>query len=224
MLFNNISYAFNKKVGFTKNLSFNLEEEKVNFLIGKNGSGKTTLIDIILGLRKSNITPLKAKDFIYINQMLPILDSIKVKDAAELVLGIEYGISNISLSFLEDKVDDYTYNFLKSNWDKRYSELSGGNQKLSQLLLFLQVDRKLVVLDEPTAFLDRQNAMKLFNVIKKHSNRTYLIVTHDIRDLRAFEQFRVVFLEDAKVKASFSEKEFLNNEYDDNFLDCFLNY
>lgn len=222
MKFKNISYAFKKSsVPFFNKVSLSIEDQKINFLIGKNGSGKTTLIDIILGFKKANIKPINSKKFLYLNQMLPVLDSIKVKDLAELILGIEYGMSSLTLEYIRTKVDGYTFDFLKENWDKYYSALSGGNQKIAQLILFLQVERELIVLDEPTAFLDRKNAASLFKVIKSHPERTYLIVTHDIRDFRYFDNFNVILLNDQKIQFEADKDGFIEHNQHNEFLQFF---
>ncbi|TPR42301.1 ABC transporter ATP-binding protein [Apilactobacillus micheneri] len=226
MDFKNLSYKFKgQKEYLLNNISFSLIENNINFLIGENGSGKTTLIDSILGLRKSDINQtIKKKNYIYINQMLPMLDSIRVMDVASLILGISNGKLHLSIKNLKDYVDTYTYNFLKNNWNKYYYELSGGNQKLLQLLLFLQVDKKYVILDEPTAFLDRENAIKLFNVVKHKKNRTYMIVTHDIRDLRMFEDYQILLLDNKKIKLKIKKREFVDENYESKFLKYFTKY
>ncbi|KZT89435.1 putative ABC transporter ATP bindingcomponent [Lactiplantibacillus plantarum] len=83
--------------------------------------------------------------------------------------------------------------------DQHYGQLSGGQRKLVQLLLFLQVDRELIVLDEPTAAVDRENVQLLFQVMQAHPERTYLMITHDVRDLHAFTDYQVLWLNDRQV-------------------------
>ncbi|MRT44621.1 ABC transporter ATP-binding protein, partial [Xylella fastidiosa subsp. multiplex] len=79
--------------------------------------------------------------------------------------------------------------------------LSGGQRKLVQLLLFLQVDRELIVLDEPTAAVDRENVQLLFQIMQAHPERTYLMSTHDVRALHAFTDRDVLWLNDRQATA-----------------------
>ncbi|VDG24940.1 ATP-binding cassette domain-containing protein [Lactiplantibacillus mudanjiangensis] len=222
MQLKSVSYTFPRaKTPFFENLNLDLPEHQVNFLIGQNGAGKTTLADILLGLRPvtGEITPKLST--LYLNQKLPMLPAIRVCDVAALVLGVATGHVKLSLNDLEDLVDAPTLTFLTPIWEKHYSDLSGGQQKLVQLLLFLQVDRDLVVLDEPTAFIDRQHVATLFKVIKAHPQRTYLMITHDVRDIEAFEQYRVFWLADRQIKQSWDQTTFADAANEAEFLQNF---
>jgi len=195
-----LSYQFPKaKQALFTDLNFQLQSPGVNFLIGQNGVGKTTLVDIITGLRSATGTIDCPPDAIYLNQQLPMLTSIRVCDVAKLVLGIERGRLHFQLTEFESWVDAPTYRFLKPIWQQHYGQLSGGQRKLVQLLLFMQVDRKLVVLDEPTAAVDRQNVQLLFEVMRSHPQRTYLMITHDVRDIQAFDDYQVLWLHDRQM-------------------------
>lgn len=213
MQVNHLAYTFPKapKALFT-DLSFNLQSPGVNFLIGQNGAGKTTLADIITGLRQPTTGTVEGShDAIYLNQQLPMLTSIRVCDVAKLILGIEYGRLRFQLTDLEAWADAPTYQFLIPIWHQHYSQLSGGQRKLVQLLLFLQVDRQLIVLDEPTAAVDRQNVQLLFQVMQAHPQRTYLMITHDVRDIQAFTDYQVLWLHDRQMttltKAAFERSD-----------------
>ncbi|MBU7459824.1 ATP-binding cassette domain-containing protein [Lactiplantibacillus pentosus] len=196
-----LSYQFDQRSApFFDDLSFELKSPGVNFLIGQNGAGKTTLADILTGLRPATGALALPQRAIYLNQQLPLLSSIRVRDVAQLVLGIEDGRLQVTLADFKTIVDPATYEFLAPLWDQRYGQLSGGQRKLVQLLLFLQVDRELVVLDEPTAAVDRQNVQLLFQVMQAHPERTYLMITHDIRDMQAFDEYQVLWLDQRQVK------------------------
>jgi len=222
MKISQLSYTFPRgNQPFFDELSFELPEHQVNFLIGQNGAGKTTLADILLGLRpfKGQITP--SLTSLYLNQQLPMLTSIRVSDVAALVLGIETGQRHLTLAKLQPLVDAPTLAFLTPIWAKHYRELSGGQRKLVQLLLFLQVDRELVVLDEPTAMIDRQHAATLFATMRAHPDRTYLMITHDVRDLAAFPNYQVLWLADHQIKASIDRATFEAGSPDSDFMRAF---
>ena len=222
MKIRHLNYTFpGAKQPFFTDLSFDLPEHQVNFLIGQNGAGKTTLADILLGLRpfEGSLTPLLTS--LYLNQQLPMLTSIRVSDVAMLILGIETGQRHLTLETLAAVVDGPTLVFLTPLWSKHYRELSGGQRKLVQLLLFLQVDRELVVLDEPTAMIDREHAAILFAVMRSHPERTYLMITHDVRDLAAFPTYQVLWLADHQIKANVDRTTFEEESPDSPFMRAF---
>ncbi|WP_137626124.1 ATP-binding cassette domain-containing protein [Lactiplantibacillus pingfangensis] len=222
MQIKNLSYTFPRQhQPFFDQLNFDLPEHQVTFLIGQNGAGKTTLADILLGLRpaRGKITPKLSS--LYLNQQLPMLTATRVCDVAALVLGIEYGQLTVSLDQLATEVDAPTRAFLTPIWHQHYRELSGGERKLVQLLLFLQVDREFVVLDEPTAMIDRQHAATLFAVMQAHPQRTYLMITHDVRDLAAFSTYQVLWLADHQIKASVDRATFEAQPPDSDFVRAF---
>lgn len=216
-----LSYTFPKAhQPFFDQVSFDLVSPGINFLIGHNGAGKTTLADILTGLRSASGTDELPTDAIYLNQSLPMLSSIRVRDVAQLVLGIETGQTHLSLANLTRRVDVATSAYLTPIWDQHYRELSGGQRKLVQLLLFLQVDRSLVVLDEPTAAVDRENVKLLFSVMAAHPQRTYLMITHDVRDIRAFTDYQVLWLRDRQI-TGMTPTEFRENSTNADFLTAF---
>lgn len=150
-----------------------------------------------------------------------MLGSITVGEIANLVLGIEYGKYEIELGYLKDKIEEYSFSFLQKRWNKHYQELSGGERKLVQLVLFLQIKRDLVVLDEPTAFLDRENVNNVFHVINANKDRTYLIITHDVRDLLLVNDYHLLSMDNHKIDHEFNKKTFENVNRDNSFLHYF---
>lgn len=216
-----LSYTFPKQTKpLFQDLTVSLASPGINFLIGHNGAGKTTLADILTGLRPAVYQGTALPRAIYLNQSLPVLASVRVRDVAKLVLGIEYGQRRLSLTDLRERADAATVAFLTPLWSRRYQELSGGQRKLVQLLLFLQVNRELIVLDEPTAAVDRENVQRLFVVMRAHPQRTYLMITHDVRDIRAFTDYRVLWLNQGKV-TPLTPTQFVENAQRAAFLTAF---
>ncbi|MBG9986211.1 ATP-binding cassette domain-containing protein [Facklamia sp. DSM 111018] len=204
---------------------FKVKSNKVNYLIGENGSGKSTLIQIFLGLiQGENIHRdyQLRNDYVYFMQAIPMLD-LSCKKNIQLILGILFNKFNISLTDIENRVDKYIFNFFEKNWEKKYSDLSGGEARLLQLFCYLQTEKKLVVLDEPSANIDRLNVTYILNYIQ-NQNKTFLITTHDYRDLLATENYSVTCIEDGKVSFFGDKNEFESIEtFESDFLNQFTN-
>ena len=49
---NKLSFSYDKKKEFIKDLSFNIEKEKITTILGPNGSGKSTVLSLLCGLNK----------------------------------------------------------------------------------------------------------------------------------------------------------------------------
>jgi lipoprotein-releasing system ATP-binding protein len=87
------------------------------------------------------------------------------------------------------------------------SELSGGEQQRVAVARALVNSPKLILADEPTGNLDKQNSKALYELIlelnKKHG-QTFIIVTHN--ELMATHAQRVIELEDGKIKNNLTAK------------------
>lgn len=208
-----------------EDVHFKVKSNKVNFLIGENGAGKSTLIKIFLGLiEDKNIhrNYQLGNDYVYFMQAIPMLD-LSCKVNVELILGLLFDKFNISLNDIENRVDPYIFNFLQQNWDKKYSQLSGGEARLLQLFCYLQTEKSFVVLDEPTANIDRRNIAYILNFIQ-NQNKTFLVTTHDYRDLLGTKDYTVTCIENGKVAFHGDKYEFESVEtFESEFLNRFIN-
>ncbi|MEN2999197.1 MAG: ABC transporter ATP-binding protein [Acidilobaceae archaeon] len=61
-------------------------------------------------------------------------------------------------------------------------ELSGGEQQRVAIARAMAIDPKLIVADEPTAFLDRENKLRVMELLSKvnEQGKTVIFTTHDL--------------------------------------------
>lgn len=167
-------------------------------LIGSNGSGKTTLLNTIIGktplikgslfIETTNIKEFHktdlAKKIAYVEAKFDGIEYLTVKDYISLgrtphtdALGrlrsddIEHIENAIKTMCLEDYVDRFT------------TELSDGERQLTAIARALAQDTAIIILDEPTAFLDygnRKRLIKTLSYIASRLNKCILFSTHDI--------------------------------------------
>lgn len=163
-------------------ITASLDKGKVTGLIGVSGSGKTSLLHAIGGflpLSEGQITP-----------------SIQGRDVA-LVLQ-DHGLfpwktveANIRLA--RNKVGQNPALFLKIIEDlaigdllDRYpNQLSGGQSQRVAIARALYKEPQIMLMDEPTAFLDEINRMKLRQILKSvqaEYGMTTVYVTHQLQE------------------------------------------
>lgn len=170
---------------------FNLKVADNEFVIlsGKSGSGKTTLLNIIGGIEPidsgsvivGGIDITKEKNqleyyrykvgYLFQNFGLienqTVLQNLKiVKKSSRTEISIEEAVAAVGLD-------------LKLN-QKVYS-LSGGEQQRVALARLMLKKCDLILADEPTGSLDRENADIVVSILKRYQQmgKTICLVTHD---------------------------------------------
>lgn len=163
-----LTLGFDNKVLIEKG-SFRLKKNKKVALLGDNGCGKTTLINAILN-REVGIKIANRVKIGYFKQDLDILDENK--------------------SIIENIMEDSSFNqtfiritlarflFRGDTVYKKVELLSGGERVRVSLCKIILSDNNLLILDEPTNYLDIIS-MRALEEALKNSNKTMIIVSHD---------------------------------------------
>jgi ATPase subunit of ABC transporter with duplicated ATPase domains len=180
-----INYSYNNHLLWNENLTFQITSGERLALKGLNGSGKTTLIKLILGkleTQKGTIYRADSKS-VYIDQDYSLIDNkLNVYEQAQK-------FNTSALQEHEIKIRLNRFLFIKDDWDKFCSSLSGG-EKMRLILCCLTISNQspdIIVLDEPTNNLDIPNIEILTAAINEYQG-TLIVVSHD-----------ETFLEQAKI-------------------------
>lgn len=186
-------------------------------VVGQTGSGKSTLVQLMNGLLIPNSGTVDVFGF-----MLPPKRRQKINQLRQEV-GLVFQFPEYQL-FEETVLKDIMFgpkNFKKTAKDaeKRALEaakmvglsdeilqsspfkISGGQMRRAAIAGILAMDPKVLVLDEPTRGLDpqgRNDMMELFKEIHETTNKTIILITHDM-DLVSEYAKRVIVLKDGKV-------------------------
>jgi macrolide transport system ATP-binding/permease protein len=183
-----ISKSFGSRKLF-EGVSFDVPNRKKVALIGDNGSGKTTLINMIIegvnGVKTANGLKIG-----YFSQNYDILDNDKT--ILENVLK--------SSSYPEAFVRTMLARLLFKREDvfKKVGQLSGGERvKVAFAKIFTQ-DFNLLILDEPTNYLDVYSMESLEEVLAEYEG-TVLFVSHDRRFVEKVAD-RLILLENQKIR------------------------
>jgi zinc transport system ATP-binding protein len=176
--FQSVSKSFENKL-LVDNVSFKLNQGEITTLIGQNGAGKTTIAKIILGLEgatKGKILVKKNLKISYAPQKLDFNFNMPLTSEGLLKILAPDGIDKEILG-LADFID---FEAIKKT---DIAKLSGG--QLQKLVLAGTLVNKpdLVILDEPTQYLDvtsQQEFYKSLNRIKEKIGLTVFMISHDL--------------------------------------------
>lgn len=152
------------------NANFKIKKGKKVALIGKNGSGKSTLLKELIKNDNENIKISNNVIFGFLDQEQDILNKDKT-----ILENIQVN-SSYQESFIRINLDGF--GFKGDTVYKKVSTLSGGEKVRVAICKLLLSDNNIIILDEPTNYLDIKCMESLENALK-NTNKTLLIVSHD---------------------------------------------
>jgi phospholipid/cholesterol/gamma-HCH transport system ATP-binding protein len=197
--FDEVSLAFDDKV-ILERVSFTLERGRMRIILGASGAGKSTILRIVLGLLKpdagrvfikgrrvdqlseSELMAVRA-DLGMVFQEGGLFDSLTVRENVGYRL---YEETRIPLDEVDVRVREVLgYVGLEEYWDRRPSELSGGQRRRVGIARALTARPDILLYDEPTTGLDPITALTIDEQIIKLRDLdrvSSIIVTHQLRD------------------------------------------
>jgi len=184
----NISKSYISKVGSFQvidKLNLSVEHNQNIFLFGPSGCGKSTLLNLITGLDNSD------KGEIYFNGNLIKNHFELLKDDIGIIFQDHYLISelnifdNIKLKSNDiTKIENILDYFEMTEFKLKYpNQLSNGQKQRVCVARSLVNNPKLLIADEPTSYLDKENAKLVIDLIlnsSKKFNLSTIIASHDI--------------------------------------------
>ena len=188
-----------------------LEPGSMAALLGPNGSGKSTLMRLLCGL----LTPspgevlLDGRSLAAMNVRERALCIASVfpgiyRDAAFTVreLAMMGRAAHMPFWGAASKSDEKQVDValeatgMKPLAKRLISELSSGEMQRAQIAMALAQDAPIIMLDEPTAFLDLRHQLEILTLLRdlnREHGRSILCVSHDLNLLsRFFEQLFIL--------------------------------
>lgn len=162
------------------NVSARLPTNQITALIGPNGVGKSTLIQLLTAelLPDSGSVINHAKHVAVLSQHNQLYEPLTVRELLQLS---------------HAKMDEEVINTLQLTplLDQEMTDLSGGQQQLAWLGFVLHQQPDLLILDEPTTFLDLHFQglfLKTLQQLQEKRQMTVLMVLHDLNQAFRYSQ------------------------------------
>jgi len=210
-------------ISVLNNVSFSIDSGEMVSFLGRNGAGKTTLLRIIpsfltpskgevlidgISVKSMNLQE-RAKAIAYIPQFAKTAFAYTVKESVLM------GRSPYISIFGKPTKDDEEHAFevmeelgISSLAYRPTNEISGGELQLVLIARALMQDAKLLILDEPTSFLDYSNQLlvleKAMELVKKGYSCLYS--THN-PDLALAYSTRVLAMDKGQISFSVKPEE-----------------
>ena len=192
----NISKSVKSKILF-KNITFNLESNKIVGLLGANGAGKTSLFKAISGLSKIDKGKISLNEaelhlmsleersnagLNYVPQENSLFDDLSLQDNLEAVVELRFK----EVSNEKSKEIKYLLNVMKLS-DKaniKSKFLSGGEKRKTEILRTILLESKFILLDEPFAGVDPISVEEIIKILKNFKKDLGIFISdHNFRDV-----------------------------------------
>ena len=185
--FQNVFFSYpGKKENLISNCNFSIKSSGFWMIIGKNGSGKSTLLKLINGIIKPQNGIVNSKANIGMVFQNPDHQILMPNCRSELLININQNISDYEIS---KKIENVLAQVGLTGYEKRpVHTLSGGQKQRLTIACALISNRNFILLDEPTALLDKASQLKVLKTIKnltsdKKNPLSALWITHRYEEL-----------------------------------------
>lgn len=178
------------KLSILKDLSLEVPHGETLLLLGQNGSGKSTLLRILAGLLAPDSGSISTSAFPicgYMSHDPSLYGNMTLTENLRFFSGISKG------GELASSIDEWGLSRFQSSFPK---DLSRGQLARAALARACLGSPDILLLDEPTAFLDGEGISLLTSAIKKRAgNKTTIIATHDLERIGILASRMVLLVE-----------------------------
>ena len=197
----NISKSFGK-INALKNISLNIEKNKITAIVGDNGSGKSTLIKILSGSLRPDTgnIHIDGESYKYLTPKLAhekgistVYQDLSLDNYRDVPGNIFLGREITKYGFVLDyeKMKDETEILLRDldihipYLKTPVGYLSGGQRQSVAIARAIFQGENLIIFDEPTAAMGVKETKATNELIKSLPNRgfTVLVISHDMHQV-----------------------------------------
>ncbi len=216
-----LSVVYDQSVHALKDVDLHVKENEIVAIIGQNGSGKSTLLKSCVGLLtykgQLNITgiPVVKENYQSIREKIGYIfqDPQHQMFMGNVYDDLAFGLINQGKSEEEIKkrIEDISkYLQIDDLLNKSNFKLSGGQKRMVAIASILIMEPDIILMDEPTAFLDPVSRRRVINTMKDF-HKTTVIATHDL-DMALDIANRVILINNGQIIADGSVEDILRNK------------
>ena len=182
-----------KKLHVLKDINLQIDKGSIITIKGPSGSGKSTLLSIIGTLdnadsgellingisiqENTNIDKLRNKSIGFVFQFHNLISELTLEENVSL----PKMIAKEQLD-KDELIELFEYFDLKDRMNSFPNDLSGGEKQRVAVMRAVINNPSIIIADEPTGNLDKENALKMMSLFQKLNTEkklTIIIATHD---------------------------------------------
>ena len=176
-----------------QDFSFSLVRGEKVALVGPNGAGKSTLIKIVIGQIMADAGEVTRDEKVKIGYYSQEFEALDMESTLmETLLDLTTQSENTIRSFLAG------FMFVGERVFQSVRSLSGGEKTRLAIALLLLQNYNVLILDEPTTYLDVMSQRIILEALKKYTG-AMIIVSHTEDFIKELKPNRVIFLPEQKI-------------------------
>ena len=224
----NLSLAYDEEEVIHE-LSLAIPSQKITALIGPNGSGKSTLLKGLARLMKPKggavfldglaiqqmPTRHVARQMAILPQRPEAPDGLTVRELVAFGRFPHQGFFGVCSQEDDLRIEEALEIIgIRRLSEVALGELSGGQRQLAWIAMALAQDTELLLLDEPTTFLDMAHQLEVLDVLDRlhrEHDRTIVMVLHDINQAARYAH-HMVALTDGRIAHRGTPRDILTSD------------
>ena len=224
--FDNVSFQYETgKERAIKNISIDIEGEKITALVGHSGAGKSTILNLIprfyepqegkiflddQEINKVSLKSLRDKISLVSQDVILFDDSVENNIKYAKLDATEQEIKNACKLAAADEFIDKLPNKYKTLIGENAIRLSGGQKQRISIARAILKNSPVILLDEATSSLDADSEEKVQNAIfNLTKNRTTLVIAHRLSTINKAD--KIILMKDGNVLKHGTHSELLKN-------------
>jgi iron complex transport system ATP-binding protein len=195
---NNLGFGYNSRQNIFEGLSFEVMPKDFLAVAGPNGAGKTTLLNLLCCLLRADVGAVEiesrninsyttkkiARKIAVVRQeFLPVFD-FRVSEIVSMARIPHLGTFGFEGKVDHEKIEEALELTDTAEFASRtLGQLSSGERQRVLIARALAQDAPVLLLDEPTSFLDLKHQVDMYDLLRKmqlEKSKTIVAVTHDI--------------------------------------------
>ena len=227
--FDDVSFKYSTgKDKAIRNISIDIEGEKITALVGHSGAGKSTILNLIprfyepqggkilldgQQINKVSLRSLRDKISLVSQDVILFDDSVENNIKYAKLNATENEIKEACKLAAADEFIDKLPNKYKTLIGENAVRLSGGQKQRISIARAILKNSPIILLDEATSSLDAESEEKVQNAIfNLTKNRTTLVIAHRLSTINKAN--KIILMKEGRVLKSGTHSELLKNSPD----------